>query len=67
MIELKPCPFCAGDAKIRTTITQSIPRHAKAWCYCEKCFSSGESFTDNDDGTCVFKAVESWNRRAEND
>ena len=67
-IDLKPCPFWGGEARIRTTITTSIPRHAKAWCYCEKCLSSGQSFIDNDDdGTCVIKAVEAWDRRANND
>ena len=64
-MELKPCPFCGGEATIRTTTTKTYPNHVQAWCYCKKCSSSSKSFADyDDDGTCVFKAIEAWNRRA---
>ncbi len=66
MEKLKQCPFCGGKAAIRTSATNAIPKHVRAYCYCKKCLSTGESFIDyEDDGTCVFKAVEAWNRRAE--
>ena len=66
MEELKPCPFCGGKAAIRTSTTNTIPKHARAYCYCKKCLSIGRPFDDDeDDGTCVFKAVEAWNTRAE--
>lgn len=65
MNELKPCPFCGGKAKIYATTTRTYPKnHGKHYCYCEKCLSSGPSFSDfEDDGSSVFKAIEAWNRR----
>lgn len=68
MEELKPCPFCGGKAKLRATTTRTYPNHCKHYCYycyCEKCFATGQSFSDyDDDGSSVFKAIEAWNRRA---
>ena len=67
MSELKPCPFCGGEAEIFTTTSDSIPRKGRAWCHCISCHSSGEPFEDNDNnGQFVFKAIEAWNRRVEN-
>ena len=66
MEKLKPCPFCGSVAAIKSTTTRTYPNHGKAWCYCTKCFSSGEAFADyDDDGSFVFKAIEAWNRRAD--
>lgn len=62
--ELKPCPFCGGKAKIYATTTGTCPKHCKHYCYCGKCFASGQSFSDfENDGSSVFKAIEAWNRR----
>ena len=67
MDELKPCPFCGGKAKLYATITRTYPNHCKHYCYCEKCYATGESFSDlENDGSSVFKAIEAWNRRADN-
>lgn len=66
MEELKPCPFCGGKAKIAAATTRTYPNHCKHYCYCSKCYSSGQSFADyNDDGSSLFKAIEAWNQRAE--
>ena len=68
MSELKPCPFCGGEAKIYATTTGPFPNHAKHYCYCEKCFASGQSFSDfTNDGSSVFDAIEAWNRRADDE
>lgn len=64
--ELKPCPFCGGKAKIQTIRTNTIPTHAKHYCYCKKCFAAGQAFSDyENDGSSVFKAISAWNRRVE--
>ena len=66
MAELKPCPFCGGEAKIQTSISSSIPKCATAICYCESCGSSTQWFRDFDgDGTFMFEAIEAWNGRVE--
>lgn len=68
MEELKPCPFCGGKAKLHATTTRTYPNHCKHYCYCEKCYATGQSFSDfEDDGSSVFKAVEAWNRRVSDD
>jgi Lar family restriction alleviation protein len=60
--ELKPCPFCGGEAKIRTSVSCY---KSYAWGECVKCKASTKSIYDIDnDGSFVFKAIEAWNRRA---
>ena len=36
LIDLKPCPFCGGEACVKTSTTQTIPSHPMAWVYCKK-------------------------------
>lgn len=68
MIELKRCPFCGGEADVYTTEANFIPKTGKAFCYCKKCRSCGESFEDTEhNGKFVFKAIKAWNKRAGND
>lgn len=65
MERLKPCPFCGGEAAVRTSTTHTIPNHANALCYCKECLSTGPIFADYDnDGSFIIKAVNAWNRRA---
>ena len=45
-VVLKPCPFCGGEACVKTSTTQTIPSHPMAWVYCKKCKSSSASFDD---------------------
>ena len=66
MDELKPCPFCGGEAKMRTSISSSIPKRSIVFCYCEKCGASGKLIEDSKcDGTFIKEAIEAWNRRVE--
>ena len=65
MIELKPCPFCGGEAKLITSIT--VGAHAKpiARVYCTDCKISLSWFCDNNnDGMFIEEAVNAWNKRA---
>lgn len=71
--ELKPCPFCGGEAKFRDSliITPEIDENdayvgadisddRPYWIECINCHAtSGEYDTEE-------KAIEAWNRRADN-
>lgn len=65
-IELKPCPFCGGEAVI-TTIEPHVHMIATFMADCE-----GETFIECTGCTCGIsgkterEAVEDWNRRADN-
>ena len=65
MDELKPCPFCGGEAELRTGMEGSlVPHLAYALCTCKKCGSNSASFNDTaHNGKYVFDAIEAWNRR----
>ena len=68
--ELKPCPFCGGEAVIK-----AVNRNygLTIWCQCLKCDARTEGYcpdTNNEDETidnienCKNIALEQWNRRA---
>ena len=52
MIELKPCPFCGGEAEIKTTASKVC-----AWGKCKFCGAEGAVSEDEN------SAKEAWNRR----
>lgn len=67
MTKLKPCPFCGGKAKIHSAVTSGILKCPKAYCYCDKCLATTQSFEDYEyNGEYIFKAINAWNRRAGN-
>lgn len=62
MINLKPCPFCGGVAKVHTSV--NCCTEITCFVACEKCGCQTTVFVDVDyDGMFLCKAVESWNRR----
>ena len=58
MAELKPCPFCGGEAKLDHLVKSSI-----VWCKC--CMASTKSMEFSPEYASDEKAIEAWNRRAE--
>lgn len=61
MNELKPCPFCGGEAQISSDTEATRDTADRFWAYtivCSRCCAtSGLTYTPK-------KAVEAWNRRA---
>ena len=56
MIELKPCPFCGGEAK-------AVIHVANAYISCKKCSATSAAVTVAADICAVDKAAELWNNR----
>ena len=77
MIELKPCPFCGGEAKLMGGKLVVYPECdsngayvgadfecTPAYVECQNCHALSADFcTDDND---IDNAVEAWNRRANN-
>lgn len=70
-IKLKPCPFCGGKAIVDS---EPVPLYLRTeqnldgeyapvawWCVCEEC--GAESAYQKSE----LKAIEAWNRRADNE
>ena len=57
MTELKPCPFCGGEATFGGS--EHVKPYDKPYWYVV-CFNCGASVYGNEDKE---KAVEAWNRR----
>ena len=64
--ELKPCPFCGGDAKIMNYIRNTLPLSLCACVRCKNCSCTSKEFSQmrsENDIAYIFKAVAEWNRR----
>lgn len=71
IVELKPCPFCGGAAKIRTEHQDERVAYAnRVTVHCSKCWASRSAEGDTskpgyaDNSTTESRAVEKWNQRA---
>ena len=53
--ELKPCPFCGGEAEIFYSDV-----HMAFFVHCKHCIASIHPFPDKE------VAIEAWNRRVDN-
>lgn len=53
MTELKPCPFCGGEAKMFSAKVNTFDRYV---VYCQKCDASSHAFFLQND------AADAWNR-----
>lgn len=73
MSELKPCPFCGGEAEICSAYDDKFL--GKCWYVrCKKCYSQGSSFYEstkeldpNEEYQAILgawaRATEAWNSR----
>lgn len=52
MSELKPCPFCGGEAEIMGY------RYDCKWIICKKCMAETAAYETSE------QAIAAWNRRA---
>lgn len=56
MSELKPCPFCGGEAILDDDQISDWPR--EYWGECLQCGATGHKTEDRQ------KAIDAWNRRS---
>lgn len=73
MEKLKPCPFCGGVGKVKAAKKDYVG--FIIWCECEKCHAQAGGYCPDikhEDSAieniefCKSKAIEAWNRRANN-
>ena len=68
MAELKPCPFCGGEAELKKYMC-SLGNDGYYVVECKICGAKGKAIrntsfiSENDEK----RAIEAWNRRADND
>ena len=69
--KLKPCPFCGGKVTTKISVSASCTQ-IKFAVYCHSCeikqchsILNGDSFDEAE--KAMIKAIELWNRRAENE
>lgn len=60
MVDLKPCPFCGGEARLFVNDGISV--------VCTKCYARTMVRVDTMEGksSAVESVIEAWNRRADN-
>ena len=57
--ELKPCPFCGGEAVLRTSV---FFKH-DAYVRCKKCGAKSMSYPSASAEDARLRTIEAWNRR----
>ena len=60
MAELKPCPFCGGEAKIKLFKSGIFKRITVYYAECAVCGNQTKVQFETE------QAIEAWNRRAQN-
>ena len=72
MEELKKCPFCGGEANIKTKNKREVGW--TIWCECNHCHAKAPGYCPsmqnadkalNSIEVCKTNAIEAWNRRVE--
>lgn len=64
MSELKPCPFCGGEAKVIRVIGD-ISDCPYSFAACKECGSATRQVSADVDYCAKERVVELWNRRVE--
>lgn len=59
-MELKPCPFCGGEAEIKADYLQTFFENPTYVVGCFNCCIAERSYFKN-------TAIEAWNRRADDE
>lgn len=57
-LELKPCPFCGGKAKLKSYESKELPLFILYWVTCSKCFVKTTSKLYSE-----VEAINKWNMR----
>ena len=57
MDELKPCPFCGGEARLEPELKSVEDYSDFHWVTCRECYAMSLGTYGED------KAIEAWNRR----
>lgn len=62
MTELKPCPFCGGEAVLikRKLKTEFYPSDGSYYAHCKKCIITTQPRKNAE------SVIEAWNRRVNN-
>ena len=72
MAELKPCPFCGGEAKCGVARMNANPRHFTCVAYCTDCLAEIRinhvvgAAIQNTEGAAKRYIARMWNRRVRN-
>nr|DAV54163.1 MAG TPA: restriction alleviation protein [Caudoviricetes sp.] len=61
MDELKPCPFCGGEALLEPYRAR---KGYEASIQCNQCLCSMSTITYDEEETAIEDIVKAWNRRA---
>ena len=64
MDNLKPCPFCGGEAELSSG---RFDGKNTSYVMCKKCAAQGEFFFVSPRYASAIRAIEAWNRRAKDE